>query len=150
MGDRLPPLPVGEGRGEGELSAENLSRLLARFHQEHERAYGYSAPAEPAEFVNWRLTAVGKIGKVQLRELKDDGQRTADEGRLVAEKGRRQVYFAESGGYIDCPIIDRYKLLPGDTILGPGIIEEFDSTSVIHPGYKATVDEYGNMLVTKL
>jgi N-methylhydantoinase A len=145
------PSPSGRGAGgEGEFSAENLSFLLARFHQEHERAYGYNAPTEPAEFVNWRLTAVGKIGKVQLRELAEGGTRKKEDGKQIAEKDRRQVYFAESGGYIDCPIIDRYQLRAGDTISGPAVIEEFDSTSVIHPGYKAIVDKYGNMLMTKI
>jgi N-methylhydantoinase A len=38
-------------------------------------------------------------------------------------------------------------LLAGGTVVGPAIVEEIDSTSVIHPGYAARVDRYGNLLV---
>jgi N-methylhydantoinase A len=120
-----------------------VAQVLTRFHEAHERAYGFNAPGEPVELVNLRLTAVGKIGKPQLRELPADG----DQGN--AEKGKRQVYFAESGGFVDCPIYDRYRLRSGAIIAGPAVVEEFDSTTVIHPGYAARVDRFGNMLLQK-
>ncbi len=128
--------------GGGWPSAADITHLLAQFHREHERAYGYSAPEEPTEFVNLRLTAIGKIGKPRLREL------TADGGRKTAEKARRQVYFAERSGYLDCPIYNRYLLRAGDVIVGPAVVEEFDSTTVIHPEYTAKVDRFGNLLLT--
>jgi N-methylhydantoinase A len=120
-----------------------VAQVLTRFHEAHERAYGFNAPGEPVELVNLRLTAVGKIGKPQLRELPADG----DQGN--AEKGKRPVYFAESGGFVDCPIYDRYRLRSGAIIAGPAVVEEFDSTTVIHPGYAARVDRFGNMLLQK-
>jgi N-methylhydantoinase A len=124
------------------LSATDLDALLEQFHRAHERAYGFSAPAEPTEFVNLRLTAMGKIYQPQLHELQNKDPDTAG-----ADKGTRQVYFAESGGYVDCAIYDRYKLGAGGVIAGPAIVEEFDSTTVLHPGYAATVDRYGNLFV---
>jgi N-methylhydantoinase A len=63
---------------------------------------------------------------------------------------RRPVYFAETGGYGDCPIYDRYRLRAGNVVAGPAIVEEFDSTTVIHPGYAATVDRYGNLLIRRV
>jgi len=120
-----------------------VTQVLAQFHEAHERAYGFNAPGEPVELVNLRLTAVGKIGKPQLRELLPGGE----EGS--GEKGRRQVYFAERGGFVDCPIYDRYHLRFGAVIAGPAIVEEFDSTTVIHPGYVARVDRFGNMMLTR-
>ncbi len=140
------PLPSPSGRGvggEGELSAQVIAHILEQFHAEHERAYGYAAPDEPTEFVNLRLTAVGAIGKPRLREV------TGDRGQGTGEKGKRQVYFAESGGFVDCPIYDRYQLRAGAVVAGPAIVEEFDSTTVIHPGYGAQVDRYGNMLLMR-
>ena len=126
-----------------EVSAGVFAKVVAQFHEAHERAYGFNAPDEPVELVNLRLTAVGKIGKPQLHELSTNGAPGS------AEKGRRQVYFAESDGFVDCPIYDRYRLRPGEIIAGPAIVEEFDSTTVIHPGYVARVDKFGNMLLTK-
>ena len=45
------------------------------------------------------------------------------------------MYFAESDGYVDCPIYDRYALPAAASLTGPAIVEEFDSTTVVHPGY---------------
>ncbi|HVA86511.1 MAG TPA: hypothetical protein VNF73_09380, partial [Candidatus Saccharimonadales bacterium] len=58
----------------------------------------------------------------------------------------RPVYFAESNGYVDCPIYDRYHLGAECSVAGPAVIEEFDSTTVIQPGYRAIVDRFGNLL----
>ena len=57
------------------------------------------------------------------------------------------VYFAEAGGFVDCPSYDRYRLPAGGVIEGPAIVEEMDSTTVIHPGFRAEVDRYGNLLI---
>jgi N-methylhydantoinase A len=37
---------------------------------------------------------------------------------------------------------------PGSVIKGPAVVEEMDSTTVIHPGYTATVDKFGNIFLT--
>lgn len=128
-----------------QLDAATVAGLLAQFHREHERAYGFSAPNEPTEFVNLRLTAMGKIAKPELHELKN-----TDPDTSAARKDSRPVYFAERGGYVDCAIYDRYKLGAGARVQGPAIVEEFDSTVVIHPEYGAHVDRYGNLLIEKV
>jgi N-methylhydantoinase A len=119
---------------------EALVRVLQRFHEEHERAYGFAAPDEPVEFVTLRLTAVGSIAKPKLREL-------AERSGNVTPRAVRQVYFAEGGGFVDCPSYNRYRLAAGGLIEGPAIVEEMDSTTVIHPGFRAEVDRYGNLLI---
>ncbi|MBI5877895.1 MAG: hydantoinase/oxoprolinase family protein [Chloroflexi bacterium] len=134
------PLAAGDA---GELNAERVAGLLALFHAEHERAYGHASPGEPVEFVNLRLTAIGRIGKPRLRAV------GAADGAAHA-KGARSVYFAERGGFSDVPLYDRYALRAGHVVAGPAIIEEFDSTTAVHPGYAAKVDEYGNLLLQKV
>ncbi len=128
---------------DGKLGGDELGQVLEQFHSEHDRAYGYSAPEEPVEFVNLRLSAIGKIVKPRLRDLKGGGGDVD-----AAQKATRPVYFAESGGYVDCPIYDRYRLGPGHTVEGPAVVEEVDSTTVIHPGYRALVDRFGNLLLS--
>ena len=61
--------------------------------------------------------------------------------------GRRPVYFAEAGGFVDCPIFLRYELGGGAIVEGRAIVEEMDSTTVLHPGFRATADRYGNLLI---
>ena len=129
------------------LSSAEIDRVLQQFHQEHDRAYGFSAPGESVEFVSLKLAAIGQIRKPRLRELKQD-RGTADP--TSALKAIRPVYFAESDGYVDCPIYDRYRLAVGHILKGPAIVVEFDSTTIIHPGYQAEVDQFGNLLLIHL
>ena len=134
-------LPMPAGR----LRKSEIDRVLEQFHIEHDRAYGYSAPAEPTEFVTLRLTAIGKIAKPHLHELEKG---TNDITKAL--KATRSVYFAESNGYIECPVYDRYRLGAECILKGAGIVEEIDSTTVIHPGYQAQVDKFGNLILTKV
>jgi N-methylhydantoinase A len=122
-----------------ELSVPAGDGLLERFHAEHDRAYGFSAPGEPVEAVSLRLTSVGTIAKPPLRLL--------ETGALPEPKERRPVYFAEAEDYVDCPIYDRYALPAGATLAGPAIAEEFDSTTVVHPGFVMRVDDVGNLVI---
>ena len=132
------------GVPEGRLEEADFADAMARFHKEHDRAYGHSAPDEPVELVNLRLTAIGRIAKPRLREIPATG---AEAGTAV--KNRRPVFFAESSGFVDCPIYDRYLLSAGTIVEGPAIVEEFDTTTVLHPGYMASVDRFGNLLLTQ-
>ncbi len=126
------------------LSSAHVTAALEQFHREHDRTYGYSAPSQPAEFVNLRLTAIGRIPKPRLRELSGNGADPA-----AARKADRRVYFAEAGGYVDCAIYDRYRLGAGAVVHGPAVIEEVDSTTVLHPNYRALVDRFGNLRITR-
>lgn len=127
----------------GRLGRAEIARLASDFHREHDRTYGFRSPDAPVEFVNLRLTAIGGITKPRLTELDEDRESAA-----TAQKGARRVYFAEGGGYVDCPIYDRYRLKAGTTVRGPAVVEEMDSTAVILPGYRALVDRFGNLLLT--
>jgi len=126
----------------GRFDAAAVGSLLERFHAEHDRAYGFSAPGEPAECVSVRLTSVGRIARPPLSPL-------ALPGGTLEVKERRPVYFAEAGDYVDCAVYDRYALPAGARFSGPGIVEEFDSTTVVHPGYSAEVDAYGNLVLRR-
>jgi N-methylhydantoinase A len=124
-----------------ELTIPAGDGLLERFHAEHERTYGFAAPGEPVEAVSLRLTSVGRIEKPPPRRLEPGG--------TPEPKERRPVYFAEARDYVDCPIYDRYALGAGSAIAGPAVVEEFDSTTVVHPGFGLTVDDTGNLIIQR-
>jgi N-methylhydantoinase A len=124
-----------------ELTIPAGDELLVRFHAEHDRTYGFAAPEEPVEVVSLRLTSVGTIEKPPPRPLEAGGK--------AEPKESRPVYFAESDGYVDCPIYDRYALPAGATFAGPAVVEEFDSTTVVHPGFAVRVDEAGNLVIER-
>jgi N-methylhydantoinase A len=126
----------------GALTPQDVARTLEQFHAAHTRAYGYAAREDPVELVNVRLTAVGVSAKPQLKAL---ARGTGDVRQAV--KGHRPVWFAEISGFASCPVIDRHGLRDGDRIAGPAVIEELDSTTVVHPGYEVRVDQFGNLLL---
>ena len=132
------PLP------DGGLAPEKLTGVIDRFHLEHERAYGFKADDEPVEFVALRLSAIGSISKPRAREISSSSR-----GLAAALKPSRAVYFAESGGLVECRVYDRYQLQPDFEVRGPAIVEEVDSTTVIHPGYGAVVDRFGNLFLQR-
>lgn len=122
----------------GVITATDVTSLIDAFHVAHAAANGFSAPGEPVELVNLRLTAVGKLIRPALRMM--EGTTSA-----VGPVARRPVYFET--GFVDCPIYDRSRLAAGTVITGPAILEEADSTTVVLPGYRAEVDRFGNLLL---
>jgi N-methylhydantoinase A len=122
-----------------------IDDLTESFHDAHETAYGFRANDEPVELVNLRLTTIGKIARPQMRKLESTGADVS-----VIPKGERPVYFAENSGakgVIHTPVYDRSKLPAGAVFDGPAIIEEPDCTTVIHPAWTVTVDEFGNLVI---
>jgi N-methylhydantoinase A len=129
----------------GPLSDADVERLRDEFHAMHERAYGYAAPEDSVELVNVRLAAVGVTPKPRRAPLPEGGPSAAP-----AVKGRRDVWFAEAGGVRPTVVLDRGKLLRGNVIDGPAIVEEHDASTLVHPGWTATVDEHGNLVLRPL
>jgi len=128
------PVPAGL------LDAGALARVRASFDEIYATRYGYAQPAEPVEAVTWKLSAIGGTPRVALAKAPT----TPLAGGV---KGRRRAYFPETGGWVDCPVYDRYRLAAGLEIAGPAIVEERESTSVLPPGVVGTVDEYANLVV---
>ena len=127
---------------EKELTPADISGIEAAFLREHERAYGYAARSEPTEVVSLRVAAIGSIKRPRMRQVQSGKHDSS-----AARKGQREIYFAESGGMQTCFVYDRAKLQSGNQIEGPAVVEEVDSTTVVHPGYRATVDVHGNLLI---
>ena len=55
--------------------------------------------------------------------------------------------FGAGGGWLDAAIRNRASLAPGNQIVGPAVIEEMSSTTVVPPGYRANVDAIGNLVL---
>ena len=119
-----------------------LDSLRADFEEAHKRLYGYTAPEEPVEIVTFRMEAYGVVGKPRFSELPEAGP-----GAQHAVIGSREVYFPETGGFGTSTVYDRLRLLPGNRLAGPAIIEQMDSTTLILPGQVGTVDRYLNLII---
>jgi len=131
---RVPP---------GEITQETVDGLVDDFLERHAEEFGYSVGLEltSVEFVNARLTA---LGPAPVGELFPE-RRTGDAGE--AEAGTREVHFAEAGGWVEATVYERARLFPEASFGGPAIVQEVDSTTVVPPGARVTVDGYGNLII---
>jgi N-methylhydantoinase A len=137
------PGEATDGGTVGGMDAPTLADAVRRFHLEHERAYGHGYPEEPVELVNFTVTAIGRIARPRLPRIGSNGKSAAD-----APCGTRQVFFSDAGGFVETAIHDRGLLRAGHVVPGPAVIEEVDSTTLLHAGYRAAVDEFGNLLIS--
>ena len=124
----------------GTLDATAVAVVVQGFHDLHLRLYAHNRLDAPVEFVNGRVAAIGLMAAPPLHE------KTAN-GAVPTAKERRPVYFEEADGFIDTAVFDRETLGPGSNIDGPAIVEQIDTTTVIHPGQRVSVDGLGNLLI---
>ena len=128
---------------DGAVSPESLTRVLATFHEAHQRTYGHSDEDDPAEIVNFKVRGVGRVKRPRLREVAPGAAEPGD-----AHTGTRPVFFRGSG-WIGCPNYDRARLLAGNRLTGPAVVNAFDSTVLLRPGQTATVNEFGDLIITR-
>jgi N-methylhydantoinase A len=117
--------------------------VAAQFHDAHRALYGYdfrNDPTQQVEWVNLRVTGIGPITRPELRPMCD--------GAAAEAIATRPVCFDPAVGYQPTEIHPRGGLLPGASVVGPAVIEEYGSTVPIHPGYVARTDKYGNLIVS--
>jgi len=124
------------------FDADALNSVVAAFHMRHREVYGYSAEEEPVEVVNVRLRAVGAIPKPRLRELSPASEETPP-------LGRRPVYFENTDSWVETPVCERKAMGSGIRLKGPVIIEQYDATTVIYPGWGAVVDRFGDLILRR-
>ncbi|MEN3280035.1 MAG: N-methylhydantoinase, partial [Solirubrobacteraceae bacterium] len=123
---------------DGAFDEAARDEVRVRFHDAHERLYGFRLDVV-AEFVNFRLTGFGAVHKPPLRRLAA--------ARDVAHEPRSRSVLLEQHGTVAAEVHDRDALVPGDRLEGPAIVEEAASTTLLLPGQRLTVDEYGNLEV---
>jgi N-methylhydantoinase A len=116
-----------------------LGSVTAAFHAEHQRRFGYAMPDRPVEIVTARLTA---------RADRPAPPPEAPPALTQAEPAWRPVWFATTG-FVDTPIYQRDALSRIDRLLGPAIIEQMDTTTVVPPGWIVTIDAMANLLLTR-
>jgi N-methylhydantoinase A len=129
------PVPVARAA----LNDDAKGGWRKTFDEIHEKHFGSRAEDQKVELVNYRLTT-----KVLLPKPLAVESAAASENSDGAIKARRKAYF---DGWRDCPIYDRDKLLAGNHIGGPAIIEQMDSTTVVHSGQEARIDRFGNIII---
>ncbi|RQV70323.1 methylhydantoinase [Burkholderia cenocepacia] len=127
------PLPAGR------IDPAALDEIRASFREVYEALYRAVPPGAIIEALSWRVRVAGPAPDIALHPRHD--MQPADS----ASKGTRRAWFGEA--FVNASIYDRYSLRHGDTVAGPAIIEEVESTTVIPPGDTVTVDGQMNLRI---
>ncbi len=117
----------------------DATRIVDVFAPAYKRLYGVNPSHVPIELVTWRVTARGPIIPFSRAMTLP-----ATPGQ---PKGTREVHAWSDG--LRVPVYDRNTLAAGQSVKGPGIIEERETTMVIPPDWTATVDKIGCIFARK-
>ncbi|HEX9275444.1 MAG TPA: hydantoinase/oxoprolinase family protein [Casimicrobiaceae bacterium] len=123
------------------LRERNAAAIVAAFHAEHNRLYGYCLENENAgmEIINVRVQAIGVTDKPDYAE-----EPYAGEDASTAFKGRRDAYIPEANAFRSVPVYDGHRMHHGHRIEGPAIIEEVTTAIFVSAGYDCVCDRYGS------
>ncbi|MDI2030459.1 hydantoinase/oxoprolinase family protein [Saccharopolyspora sp. TS4A08] len=133
---------------DGEIDAEWVAKTAEAFHEIHGRTYSQRFDDKPVQLINIRVTGVGAVSHVRIGEIARGGTDAAH-----AVKTTTRALFWEPGStepdWHDTPVYRREDLLAGNTFAGPAIVEQFDSTTIVGPGQRATVDRVGHIIIER-
>ena len=118
----------------GKPDALSLQKGFEEFHRLHKQLYGYSISGEVIELIRINVTTIGRTKKPELK---------APAGRQAARPHQTRPVCFEHGEFISCPVFRREHLPGRFTLEGPAVIEEIDSTILLHPGQTLQVDPHG-------
>ena len=124
----------------GPEAAGFVARLADGYHTTHRAAYGYEMRDQPIQSVYLGATALSEAPEVLIRPYAGRGDATTPPTRRV---------LAAAGQWTDALIVDRDTLEVGETLDGPAVIEEADSTTWVPPGFRATVHESQCLIVAR-
>lgn len=126
----------------GKISQQATDKATERFAEKHEALYTFSMPDNDTEILTLRLKATTPNAPFHLNE-----REIGNKDPSAALKLERQCYF--NGKAISTPVYDGVKLLSGNVIPGPAIIEETTTTVVVPESYDCMVDKYDGYLLTQ-
>jgi N-methylhydantoinase A len=118
------------------VDVDDTGTLAEGFHEAHRRRYGYRMDDETVEVVNLRLVAAVPAGKPELRAEPPSGGR-----------GERRRRVNLDGGWREVTVLAREELGGGDRLEGPAVVEFPEATLLLRPGWQATVDDAGTMVL---
>lgn len=124
-----------------EIRWKQGSDIAKTFHEAHRARYGYAQAANRVEIVSARLRSTGLIAELKVERAK----RARRQKKVATPREYARVYFAE--GARRTAIYRRDDLQPGARLQSPCVVTEYSSTTLIPPGARAALDQYGNLII---
>ena len=126
----------------GPIDGDYPDKVVKTFVESYLKNYGFTDPDAEIEAIDWYLVATipsAYDARHRLERIGDAG------GSPVV--GTREAYFPELDGFVECDVVNRYRLSQGDTFEGPAVVEERESTTVVLPGDVVTISAAGHLVI---
>jgi N-methylhydantoinase A len=123
-----------------DLKTKGLDVIGAPFDEMHRQLFTFALDSDK-ELVNLRAVALGKETRFAARTVAK-GSASPPAAAMI---GKSKVYLEDKNR--EAVLYDRRKLKSGNVIAGPAVVLEMDSTTVILPDHRGTVDDFGNILI---
>jgi N-methylhydantoinase A len=117
----------------------SIDTLRTRFFEQHDQQYGFHSSDGVIEAVNIRLTVEASPRQAGA----DPSSRKAE--RMGIPSGTREIWFDSAPA--SAPVYARSSLVPGQSIVGPAVVDQADTTTLLFPGDRLTVDDHRNLLI---
>ena len=129
----------------GAIDEQWVKAVKNEFHEAHEKEFSRRFEDVDVQIANIRVRAIGAMPGLKPTLVKK-GTKTPPKNAL---KLTADAWFEKAGkpAKFKTKFYERTELLAGNHIAGPAIITQFDSTSVVPPGYTADVDKHGNLII---
>lgn len=119
--------------------AHDGAAIRERFEADYVAQYGLKLDGMPLEIVNWRVTASGTVPERHTARA---------QGRTPAEPRTTRNLFIRDR-HVATPVFERAALALGQTVAGPAIVEERETTIFVLPGWTLSVHETGSLIATR-
>lgn len=139
MAGHVANVPVRTGR----LTEKDRNALANKFNEVHQLLYGHRL-TDILQVVNFRVRAIGRVNKPTLQRVSRGGKDTKP-----AKRGSRNIYEPRERRKVCFQILDRSRLRARNALVGPAIVEETSSTTVVPIGWQLHVDPYGNLVLRR-
>ena len=130
---------------DGALTQKNKQDVIESFFDAHKEAYGHAFRDQVTEGVTIRVVASAEVDQLTLPELAQGGRANPSEALMYS----LDTIF-DDGKPTPTPRYDRSKMLKDDTVEGPAIVTQHNSTTIVPPGYTATVLAFGDMRIARV
>jgi N-methylhydantoinase A len=121
---------------------DSAQKLFHEFARSYAAIYGQSHEGAPLELINLRATAIGVTPKPTINRIRDSALSGSETPPPIAR--RRMIYL--DSRHMEAAVYDRSSLTWGHKFKGPAIVEQYDTTSFIPPGFDCRVDAYGMII----
>jgi N-methylhydantoinase A len=124
-----------------EWGADDAAALRAAFVARHRRLYGHGDPEAVVELVTVRCRGVVPAEEPRWPRWAVSSDATP--------RSERPVFFREAGARVPTRIYDRDSLAVDQPVVGPAIVEEWTSTTLVPPGWTARTKPLGNLVLAR-